>query len=123
MAPRTRLSISFKNQHSRPITRQEPSDWVVGIRREPVMTDIYLLIASGTDQSDAYVLGWFDDRNKAREAAEQKEWEAYRASLKAEHPWSSQKPLAPDKTEYRRYWIKTVSKFEHVSVPRSLAVH
>jgi len=87
------------------------------------MTDIYLLIASGTDQSDAYVLGWFDDRNKAREVAEQKEWEAYRASLKAETRWSSHKPLAPDKTEYRRYWIKTVSKFEYVSVPRSLAVH
>lgn len=93
------------------------------MRREPVMTDIYLLIASGTDQSDAYVLGWFDDRNKAREVAEQKEWEAYRASLKAENRWSSHKPLAPDKTEYRRYWIKTVSKFEYVSVPRSLAVH
>ena len=45
------------------------------MRREPVMTDIYLLIASGTDQSDAYVLGWFDDRNKAREVAEQKEWD------------------------------------------------
>ncbi|MBC3375034.1 hypothetical protein HU762_13865 [Pseudomonas sp. SWRI92] len=87
------------------------------------MTEIYLLIANGSEQGEPYVLGWFDDRNKAREVAEQKEWEAYRARLKAEHPWSSYKPLAPDKTEYRRYWIKTISKFEYVSVPRSLALH
>ena len=32
-------------------------------------------------------------------------------------------PLAPDQTDYRRYWIKTISKFEHVPVPRSFAVH
>jgi len=37
------------------------------------MTEIYLLIAHGTDQGEAYVLGWFDDRSKAREVAEQKE--------------------------------------------------
>ncbi|MDB6444710.1 MULTISPECIES: hypothetical protein [Pseudomonas] len=87
------------------------------------MTEIYLLIAHSTDQSEPYVLGWFDDRHKAREVAEQKEWEAYRASLKSGHLWSTQKPLAPDQTDYRRYWIKTISKFDHVPVPRSWALH
>lgn len=31
-----------------------------------VMTEIYLLIANGSEQGEPYVLGWFDDRNKAR---------------------------------------------------------
>lgn len=87
------------------------------------MTEIYLLIAHGMDQGEAYVLGWFDDKNKAKQVAEQKEWEAYRASLKAEHPWSTHKPLAPDQTEYRRYWVKTILKIDQVPVPTSSAVH
>ena len=88
-----------------------------------LMKDIYLLIEHGIDQGEVYVLGYFDDERKAKEVAEEKEWEAYRASLKAEHVWSSHKPLAPDKTAYRRFWIKAVSRFERVPVPRTSAVH
>lgn len=87
------------------------------------MKDIYLLIAHGIDQGEVYVLGYFDDERRAKEVAEEKEWEAYRASLKDEHVWSSQKPLAPDKTTYRRFWIKEVSGYERMPVPRSSAVH
>ncbi|WP_223483618.1 hypothetical protein [Pseudomonas sp. A-RE-19] len=87
------------------------------------MKDIYLLIEHGTDQGEVYVLGWFDDEKRAKEVAEEKEWEVYRASLKTEHPWSNHKPLPPDQTKYRRFWIKEISKFDHVPVPRSSAVH
>ena len=87
------------------------------------MKEIYLLIEHGLDQGEAYVLGWFDDRKRAQEVAEEKEWEAYRASLKAEHPWSHHKPISPDKTKYRRFWIKEISKFDCVAIPRSSAVH
>ncbi|AKV07584.1 hypothetical protein B723_14610 [Pseudomonas fluorescens NCIMB 11764] len=87
------------------------------------MKEIYLLIEHGIDQGEVYVLGWFDDKKVANEVAEEKEWEAYRASLKAEYVWSSQKPIAPDETKYRRFWIKEVSRFDHVPVVRSAAVH
>lgn len=87
------------------------------------MKEIYLLIEHGMDQGEVYVLGWFDDKKRAIEVAEEKEWEAYRASLKAEHHWSTQKPVAPDQTKYRRYWIKEVSKFDRAPIPRSSAVH
>ncbi|MGX1186821.1 hypothetical protein AB7M29_004500 [Pseudomonas sp. F-14 TE3623] len=87
------------------------------------MKDIYLLIEHGMDQGEVYVLGWFDDEKRAKEVAEEKEWEVYRASLKTEHPWSNHKPLAPDQTKYRRFWIKEISRFDHVAVPRSSAVH
>ena len=40
------------------------------------MKEIYLLIEHGMDQGEAYVLGWFDDRKRAQEVAEEKEWEA-----------------------------------------------
>ena len=43
------------------------------------MKDIYLLIEHGMDQGEVYVLGWFDDEKRAREVAEEKEWEVYRA--------------------------------------------
>jgi hypothetical protein len=87
------------------------------------MREIYLLIEHGIDQGEVYVLGWFDDEKKAKEIAEEKEWEAYRESLKTGHAWSNHKPLAPDQTEYRRFWIKEVSRFDRVPVPRSSAVH
>lgn len=94
--------------------------WSSGFK---LMKDIYLLIEHGMDQGEVYVLGWFDDEKRAKEVAEEKEWEVYRASLKTEHPWSNHKPLPPDQTKYRRFWIKEISKFDHVPVPRSSAVH
>jgi len=87
------------------------------------MKDIYLLVEHGMDQGEVYILGWFDDKKVANEVAEEKEWEAYRASLKAESVWSSQKPLSPDQTQYRRFWIKEVSRLDRAPVVRSLAVH
>lgn len=87
------------------------------------MKEIYLLIEHGMDQGEVYVLGWFGDRKSAEKVAEEKEWEAYRASLKAEHIWSSQKPISPDKTKYRRFWIKEISRFDCVEAPRTFAVH
>ena len=87
------------------------------------MKEIYLLIEHGIDQGEVYVLGWFDDEKRAKEIADEKEWEAYRESLKTGHAWSNHKPLSPDQTEYRRFWIKEVSKFDRVPVPRSSAVH
>lgn len=87
------------------------------------MKDIYLLVEHGMDQGEVYILGYFDDKKVANEVAEEKEWEAYRSSLKAEHVWSNQKPVAPDQTKYRRYWIKEVSGFNHAPVFKSAAVH
>ncbi|WP_077046625.1 hypothetical protein [Pseudomonas sp. KK4] len=87
------------------------------------MNNIYLLIEHGQDQGEVYVLGWFDDEKTAKDVAEEKEWEEYRASMKASHSWSNHKPLAPDQTKYRRFWIKEISKFDRVPVPRSSAVH
>ena len=87
------------------------------------MREIYLLIEHGVDQGEVYVLGWFDDQKLAKQVAEDKEWEAYRVSLKTKHPWSNHKPLSPDHTEYRRFWVKEISKFDAVAVPRSSAVH
>jgi hypothetical protein len=87
------------------------------------MKEIYLLIEHGMDQGEVYVLGWFDDEKKAQDVAQEKEWEAYRAGLKAENSWPNQNPLPPDQTKYRRFWVKEISKFEGTSAPRSSAVH
>jgi hypothetical protein len=87
------------------------------------MKDIYLLIEHSMDQGEVYVLGWFEDKKMAQKVADEKEWEAYRTSFKTEHPWSNHKPLSPNQTKYRRFWIKEISKFDHVPVPRSSAVH
>jgi hypothetical protein len=87
------------------------------------MNNIYLLIEHGQDQGEVYVLGWFDNEKTAKEAAEEKEWEAYCAVLKSHHQWSNHKPLSPDQTKYRRFWVKEISKLERASAPRSSAVH
>ena len=87
------------------------------------MSKIYLLIEHGQDQGEVYVLGWFDNERTAKNVAEEKEWEAYRAGLKAEHSWSNHKPLPPDQTKYRRFWIKEVSKFDSAPAPRSSTTH
>lgn len=87
------------------------------------MNTIYLLIEHGQDQGEVYVLGWFDNEKTAREVAEEKEWEAYRAVLKSPHPWSNHKPLSPDQTEYRRFWVKEISRIDRAPAPGSSAVH
>ncbi|VVO16972.1 hypothetical protein [Pseudomonas fluorescens] len=87
------------------------------------MKNIYLLIEHGQDQGEVYVLGWFDNEKTAKEMAEEKEWEAYRAVLKSPHPWSNHPPLSPDQTEYRRFWVKEISKIERAPATRSFAVH
>jgi hypothetical protein len=87
------------------------------------MNDIYLLIEHGIDQGEVYVLGWFEDKKIADEVAEEKEWEAYRASLKAEHTWSNPEPVSPADTTYRRFWIQQVSKIGRIPTAKSLRVH
>ncbi len=85
------------------------------------MNDIYLLIEHGQDQGEVYVLGWFDNEKTAKEVAQEKEWEAYRSALKSQHSWSNHPPLSPDQTEYRRFWVKAISRLERA--PGSSAVH
>lgn len=86
------------------------------------MKNIYLLIEHGQDQGEVYVLGWFDSEKTANEVAEEKEWEAYRAMLKSQHPWSNQKPLSSDQTEYRRFWVKEISRIQRAPALRSSAI-
>ena len=87
------------------------------------MNEIYLLIEHGQDQGEVYVLGWFDNEQTAKEVAQEKEWEAYRSALKSQHSWSNQPPLSPDQTEYRRFWVKAISRLERAPAPGSSAVH
>ncbi|MDY7533010.1 hypothetical protein RGV33_15185 [Pseudomonas sp. Bout1] len=87
------------------------------------MKEIYLLVEHGMDQGEVYILGWFANEKTAREVAETKEWEAYHATLERGHAWSTQTPLAPDQTKYRRFWVKAISRYDSAPVSRSSAVH
>lgn len=85
--------------------------------------DIYLLIEHGREYGEAYVLGWFDDEATAREAALKLEWDAYRAELKRPSGWLNEKPVPPGEAEYKRYWVKPLSRFAYVGVPEVERVH
>ncbi|MBK5437986.1 hypothetical protein JFV30_14500 [Pseudomonas sp. TH32] len=87
------------------------------------MKEIYLLVEHGMDQGEVYILGWFDNEKKAKEVAEMKEWEAYHAAINREHSWSNHKPLPPDQTNYRRFWVKEISKYEPAPSIKPSAVH
>lgn len=88
-----------------------------------VMKDIYLLVEHGRDQGEVYILGWFEDKKSATDVAEAKEWQAYRDALNAEHSWSLHKPVPPDQTKYRRFWVQDVSKFDSAPTPSTSAIH
>jgi len=75
--------------------------------------DIYLLIEHGREYGEAYVLGWFDNEATAREAALRMEWDAYRAELKRPSGWLNEKPVPPSEAEYKRYWVKPLSRFDY----------
>jgi hypothetical protein len=87
------------------------------------MDNIYLLVEHGRDQGEVYVLGWFEDERRARQAAEAMEWEAYRAELKSKTSWTGETPVAPDKASHRRFWVKGVTKFMNTTVPATVSVH
>ncbi|PRW85479.1 hypothetical protein C7A11_23480 [Pseudomonas simiae] len=87
------------------------------------MKDIYLLVEHGRDQGEVYILGWFDDKESARDVAEAKEWQAYRAALSADASWSMHAPVPPDQTKYRRFWVQEISKFTADPAPLASATH
>ncbi|MEX5552340.1 hypothetical protein Q1J58_12555 [Pseudomonas pergaminensis] len=87
------------------------------------MNDIYLLVEHGRDQGEVYILGWFDDKESARDMAEAKEWQAYRAALSGDVSWAMQTPIPPDQTKYRRFWVQEISRFNAVQTHQASAVH
>ncbi|MBA1241974.1 MULTISPECIES: hypothetical protein [Pseudomonas] len=85
--------------------------------------DIYLLIEHGREYGEAYVLGWFENEATAREAALKMEWDAYRAELRHPSGWFNEKPVPPSEADYKRYWVKPLSKFAYAPVEMPAQVH